>query len=220
MIRVMLVDDHASFRQPLAFMLGREADITVVAEAGSLAEARTVLARAEPVDVDVAIVDLHLPDGDGVDVVRDLRAANPDGQVLVLSGETERDHLARAIEAGASGMLHKSARIAEIIDAVRRLCDGESLLSPRETVELFRLVGQQRDRDRRGRAALDRLTPREREVLAALADGLNDKEIAQRLGVGNETVRTHMVNVFGKLGVDSRLQALLFALRHGAITLN
>ncbi|MDP9355252.1 MAG: LuxR C-terminal-related transcriptional regulator, partial [Chloroflexota bacterium] len=87
----------------------------------------------------------------------------------------------------------------EIIDAVRRLCDGESLLSPRETVELFRLVGQQRDRDRRERAALDRLTPREREVLAALADGLNDKEIAQRLGVGNETVRTHMVNVFGKL---------------------
>ncbi len=220
MIRVMLVDDHASFRQPLAFMLGREVDITVVAEAGSLAEARAVLARTEPVGVEVAIVDLHLPDGDGVDVVRDLRVANPLGQVLVLSAETERDHLARAIEAGASGMLHKSARITEIINAVRRLHEGESLLSPRETVELFRLVGQQRDRDRRERAALDRLTPREREVLAALADGLNEKEIAQRLGIGNETVRTHMVNVLGKLGVDSRLQALVFALRHGAITLN
>jgi DNA-binding NarL/FixJ family response regulator len=121
MTRVMLVDDHASARQPLAILLGRETDLTIVAQAGSLAEARAALATTE---VDVAVVDLGLPDGDGVDLVGDVRAANPAGMVLILTAETDRRHLARAVEAGASGVLNKAAALDEIVNAVRRLAAG------------------------------------------------------------------------------------------------
>ena len=214
MIRVLLVEDHASFRQPLAFMLEQEPEITVVAEAGSLAEARTVLGG-----VDVAIVDLDLPDGSGVDLVGALHAANPNGMVLILSGSNDRALFARAVEEGASGVMNKSSRIAEIVDAVQRLGAGESRLSPREVIEMLRFAGRHREESRTAQQTLERLTPREREVLQALADGLNDKEIAQRLHVSTETARTHMVNVLRKLDVDSRLQALVFAVRHGAVTI-
>jgi two-component system, NarL family, response regulator DevR len=214
-IRVLLVDDHASFRQPLAFMLDREEDISVVGQAGSLAEARQLLAEA----VDVAVVDLNLPDGHGVELIRELRAVNPAGMVVVVTGSAVQHDYAEAVEAGASGVLHKSAGIEEIIKAVRRAGAGEPLLSSRELVELLRLADRHRIEDHQARVALARLTPREQDVLQALADGLADKEIADRLNIRTETVRTHMVNILGKLGVDSRLQALVFAIRHGLVTL-
>ncbi len=215
MTRVLLVDDHASFRQPLAFMMDREPDLTVVAQAGSLAEGRRVLQN-----VDVAVVDLDLPDGSGVDLVRDLRAANPQGMVLVLTASTDRNLVAGAVEAGASGVMHKSARISDIIDTVRRLSQGEHLLSPPEVIDMMRRVGEQREQSREAQRALGRLTRREREVLQALAEGLNDKEIAERLHISAETARTHMVNILSKLGVESRLQALVFAVRHGAVKID
>jgi RNA polymerase sigma factor (sigma-70 family) len=214
-IRVLVVDDHASFRQPLAFMLERQPDLTVVAQAGTVAEARTKLAR-----VDVAIVDLGLPDGDGIDIVREVRAANPHCLVLVLTAHTDQRYLARAVEAGAAGVLNKSASIDEIIGAVLRLSSGEELMSPREVVDLLRLAGRHREQDREARSALESLTPREREVLQALADGLKDKEIAERLNVSTETARSHMVSVLRKLGLDSRLQALVFAIRHGVVKIH
>ncbi|HEU4793334.1 MAG TPA: response regulator transcription factor [Nitrolancea sp.] len=216
MIRILLVDDHASFRQPLAFMLNREPDFTVVAQAGSLDEARGLLNE----EIDVAVVDLVLPDGNGATLVRDLRAANSHSQVLVLTASVDRRDLARAVEAGASGVMNKSAAIEEIISAIRGLSGGEQLMSPRELVDLLRLAVQQREEDRDAELALGRLTPREREVLQALAEGLNDREIGQQLHVSTETVRTHMVNILGKLGVESRLQALVYALRHGAVTID
>lgn len=213
MIRVMLVDDHSSFRQPLAFMLDREPDITVVGQAGTLAEAESLKD-----DADIAVVDLDLPDGSGVDLIRDLRIVNPHAAVLVLTASTNRDELAQAVEAGAAGVLHKSARITEIVDGLRRLAGGESLLSHAEMIELLRLATRRREEDREAQFALGQLTAREREVLASLAEGLTDKEIAQRLHVSTQTVRTHMVNILSKLGVNSRLQALVFAIRHGAVT--
>ncbi len=214
-IRLLLVDDHRAFRQPLAFMLAREPDLAVVAQAGSLAEARARLAG-----VDVALVDLDLPDGDGVDLIRELRRAQPGCLPVVLTASGTRLDIARAVEAGAVGVLHKSSPVDEIVAALRRATAGEHLLSPPETVELLRLVGQQRERDRAARAAIGRLTPRERGVLRALADGLSDKEIAERLHVRPETVRTHMVNLLQKLGVDSRLQALVFAVRYGLVKID
>ncbi len=195
-------------------MMNLEPDMQVVAQAGSLAEARRVLK-----DVDVAVVDLDLPDGSGVDLVGELRTANQHGSVLVLTASVVRLQLARAVEAGASGVMNKSARIDEIIDAVRRLNAGETLLSTAEVIEMLRFIGQQRDQGRDAQVALARLTKREREVLQALADGLNDKEIADHLHIATETARTHMANILGKLGVDSRLQALVFAVRHGAVTI-
>jgi DNA-binding NarL/FixJ family response regulator len=213
-IRVLLVDDHASFRQPLAFMLEREPDITVVGQAGTLAEACGLLHG-----VDIAVIDLALPDGNGMQLIKELHGASPQSQALVLTGRGAPVEYARAVEAGAAGVLQKSVGISDIIDAVRRLQAGASLLSPQETIAMLRLAARQRERDREALAAAHRLTPREREVLQALAAGLSDQEIAQRLYISTETARTHMVNILAKLGVDSRLQALVFAVRHGLVTI-
>ena len=214
MLRVLLVDDHLAFRQPLAFLLGREPDLAVVGQAGSLAEARPLLAAA-----DVALVDLGLPDGDGAGLIRELRAANPRARAVVLTASADPKRLAPAVAAGAAGVLHKACSIAEIVAALRRLAAREALLSPTEAVALLRLAGERRERERAADAAIARLTPHELEVLAALADGLSDREIADRLRVRGETVRTHLVNLLRKLGVDSRLQAVVFAVRHGLVDL-
>lgn len=212
MIRVLIVDDHAAFRQPLAFMLDREPDMTVVGQAGSVQEARQLLRG-----VDVAIIDLDLDDGNGMQLIPALRQANMLGTVLVVTAHANRVQMAHAIERGASAVLHKSASIAEIVDAVRRLSMGETLVSPEEVIELLQLASRRREEDRAAEAKIASLTARERDVLAELAGGLSDKEIAQRLGIGGETVRTHMVKILSKLGVSSRLQALIFALRHGVV---
>lgn len=213
-IRVLLVEDHASFRQALTFMLDRESDITVVAQAGTIAEARPLLSG-----IDVGIFDLNLPDGSGLELIGALRAAAPTALALMLTASVVRQDLAATVEAGAVGVLNKSVRIAEIVDAVRRVHAGETLLSQREVIEMLRLAGQYREQNREARQALHQLTRREQDVLQALAAGLNDKEIGERLRISAETVRTHMGNILGKLGVDSRLQALVFAVRHGAITI-
>ncbi len=218
-IRVMLVDDHTSFRQPLALMLQREPDISVVAQAGSLAEAREVLEDAE-LTVDVATVDLELPDGSGVEFIEKLHEMRVQTLALVLSAYSDRVLLAQAIEGGASGIMHKSSSLDEIAAAVRRLHAGEQLLSQQEVIEAVRLVSRQRREDREAEHTIGRLTPREQEILQALAEGLSDKEIAERLYVGVGTVRTHITSILSKLEVQSRLQALVFAVRHGLVKIH
>lgn len=222
MIRVMLVDDHASFLQPLAFMFEREPDLTVVARAGSVAETRERLAELTDAgsNVDLAVLDLDLPDGSGTEIVEILRRVNPEAPALILTSSTEREQLAPAIEAGATGVMHKSVEIREIVDAARRLHAGEQLLSPAEVVEAMRFTGRRRQKEHEAQRMIESLTQREREVLQALAEGLGDREIADRLHVGIGTVRTHMVNILRKLEVASRLQALLFAARHDIVKID
>ena len=214
--KLLFVEDHASFRQALAFMFEREPEFEVIGQAGSIAEARALpdgTLRA----ADVAIIDLALPDGDGLELIGDLSSGNPKTMTLVLSASIEPGRLARAVEAGASGVLHKATPIKEIVDAVRRLKNGEVLLSPNEVIEMLRLVGRERQEEQKARQALERLTPREREVLGALAEGLESREIARKMNITVETERTHMVNILHKLEVHSRLQALVFAARHGLV---
>ncbi len=218
-IRVMLVDDHTSFRQPLAFMLNQEPDISVVAQAGSLAEAGEVLEDAE-LTVDVVVVDLELPDGSGVEFIEKLHEMRPQTLVLVLSAYSDSVLLAQAIEGGASGIMHKSSSLDEIVGAVRRLHAGEQLLSQQEVIEAVRLVSRQRREDREAELMTSKLTPREQEVLQALSEGLSDKEIAERLYVGVGTVRTHITSILSKLEVQSRLQALVFVVRHGLVKIH
>ena len=214
MIRVLLVDDHSAFREPLAFMIAREPDLTIAGQAETLAAARPLLSEA-----DVLLVDLDLPDGNGIDLIRELRVINPQAQALVLTGSADQRDRARAVEAGAAGLLHKSTRLATIIESLRRLATGEQLLPLNEVIALLRLAGEERERDREAQQALARLTVREREVLQALAEGLTDKEIAERLHVSHDTARSHMMNILSKLGVNSRLQALVFAIRHGVVNI-
>jgi two-component system, NarL family, nitrate/nitrite response regulator NarL len=214
-IRVLLVEDHASFRQALAFMLEREPGFEVAGQVGSLAEARQLNGEVLE-NVEVAIVDLALPDGDGLELIEDF-SSQPRMTTLVLSASLEPGRFARAVEAGASGVLHKSTPIKDIVEAVQLLRAGEALLSPAEVVEMLRLVGRERQEELAARQAVERLTPREKEVLEALAEGLESKEIAEKLNVTVETERTHMVNILHKLGVHSRLQALVFAARYGVV---
>jgi RNA polymerase sigma factor (sigma-70 family) len=217
-ILIMVIDDHDTFRDPLAFMLEREPDLTVVARPRSLSEAREVLEVAK-LAVDVAIVDLNLPDGSGTDIIKDLRASRPRAKALVLSAMSEQRYLAEAIEAGAAGVMHKSTPMRDLVGAVRQLAAGEQLLSQEEVIEALRFIGRERESNREAQLAIDGLTPREREVLQALAEGLSDKEIARRLHVGEGTVHTHVTNILSKLEVSSRLQALVFAVRHGLVAI-
>ncbi|HKH12433.1 MAG TPA: response regulator transcription factor [Rubrobacter sp.] len=214
--RILLVEDHASFRQALAFMFEREPEFAVVGQAGSLAEAREFL-NGSGDGMDVAVCDLALPDGDGFDLIEEL--ASRDGKVitLVLSASLEPARFARAVEAGASGVLHKAAAIGDIVEAVKRLRAGEALLSPDEVIGMLRMVSRQRQEELEAQRAIDRLTRREREVMQALAEGLDSKDIAGKLHITVETERTHMVNILNKLGVHSRLQALVFAARNGLV---
>ena len=213
-IRLLLVDDHLAFRQPLAFMFARERDLTVVAQAGSLVEAGEALAAVGEC-VDVALIDLQLPDGDGVEVVREMQVSGLGAHILVLTADLNTHHHARAIEAGASGILRKSAQLGDIVAAVRRVHAGETVQSPQEIIELLRLAYQERDRDQTAQETLASLTPRERQVLEALAEGLDNKAIGERLFISHETARSHVVKLLAKLHVESRLQAAIFAIRNG-----
>lgn len=211
--RVLLVEDHASFRQALAYLLETEPEFAVVAQASSIAEAHKMIKGAGKVDV--AVVDLGLPDGDGVDLIRELSGVNV--TTLVLSASIDRAQLARAVEAGAAGVIHKTAAINDVVSAVRRLWAGEALLSSNEVIEMLRLATVERQKEHELEILLEKLTPRELEVLRALAEGFNSKEIAQKLSITLETERSHVSKIFTKLGVNSRLQALVFAARHGLI---
>jgi DNA-binding NarL/FixJ family response regulator len=210
--RILLVEDHAAVREAIAAMFGRAVGFDVVGQAATLAEARTMLE-----DVDVAVVDLGLPDGFGGDLIKELRAVNPRAQALVLSAGLDRQEIARAIESGAAGTLDKTASLDEVAEAVRRLRAGETLVPLEEVVDLLRLAARQRDREREDRQAIERLSRRELEVLQLLAEGLGSKEIADRLFITVRTERNHVASILAKLGVHSQLQAVLFVLRYGIV---
>ncbi|WP_207956235.1 PAS domain S-box protein [Rubrobacter marinus] len=212
--RVLIVDDHASFREGVASALEDEPDLSVVGQAGSLAEAREWL---EGEAADVAVLDLGLPDGHGAELIGDLRAADSEAQALILSATDDRAEIAQAVELGAAGLLHKSTGMEEVADAIRRIRAGEALLPLEEVIDLLRLAGARKDREQEARTAISSLTEREKEVLSLLAEGLEPEEIAKRLHVSAKTERNHVANILKKLGVHSRLQALVFAVRHGLV---
>jgi DNA-binding NarL/FixJ family response regulator len=201
-IRVLLVDDHPVVRHGLASMIDDEADMAVVAQAGDAAEA---LARYREVRPDVALVDLGLPDGDGVELIASLRAEFPDGRFIVLTTLDGDEHIYRAVRAGAQAYVLKDMACGEITDAVRMVHAGKRLLPSAVADKL----------DARGPA----LTARETEVLRLVARGESNKIIAAELGVVEGTVKAHVLSIFAKLGVDDRTAAVTVALRRGIIKL-
>ncbi|HVD44999.1 MAG TPA: response regulator transcription factor, partial [Rubrobacter sp.] len=187
MQRILLVEDHASFRQTLAFVFDQQPEFEVAAQAGTLAEARLAMDGSE---ADLGVIDLTLPDGEGTELIGELREANPLFAALVLTASLDRTEHARAVEAGAAGVLHKSADVDAILDATRRLGEGETLLSEEELLALLRLAGQNREEEVEARASIEQITPREKEVLQKLAKGLSNKEIAAKLHMSVDTERT------------------------------
>jgi two-component system, NarL family, response regulator DevR len=203
-IRVLLVDDHEVVRRGLRDLLDGEPGIEVVAQAGSVAEA-LVMATAE--GPDVAVVDVRLPDGDGVALCRSLRSLLRPPHCLVLTAFDDENALVEAIMAGAAGYLLKQVRGQDLITAVREVAAGRSLLDPVTTARVL---------ERMRRSAVDELasmTDREREVLGLMGEGLSNRQIAERLFLAEKTVKNYVTSVLAKLGMQRRTQAVAWFAR-------
>jgi NarL family two-component system response regulator LiaR len=208
-IRVLVVDDHAVVREGLRAFLELQEGIDVVGEA---ADGEEALAAADRLRPDVVLMDLVMPRLDGVSALRALRERLPQTRVIVLTSFLDDDKLMPALRAGAAGYLLKNAPPQELARAVRVAHAGEALLDPVVAARLVEsLATSEVDRP------LDRLTPREREVLELIGRGFPNKRIAQRLNVSEKTVKTHVGHVLAKLGVTDRTQAAVFAVRAGLV---
>jgi NarL family two-component system response regulator LiaR len=208
-IRVLIADDHAVVRQGLRTLLELQDDMEVVAEAADGGEAADTVARLTP---DVALMDLAMPRVDGVEAIRRVRTSTPQTRVIALTSFADDDRVFPAVRAGAAGYLLKDVQPQELIAAIRTVHGGGSVLAPAVAARLMEEVAGE---DERPRAGL--LTARELEVLCLIADGLANKVIAQRLGVAEKTVKTHVSNILGKLGLSDRTQAALYAVREGLV---
>ena len=205
-IRVFLLDDHEVVRRGVRELLEAEADISVVGEAD---RAETAIARIPPTRPDVALLDVRLPDGDGVDVCREIRSRDPDIACIMLTSFSDDEALFQAILAGASGYLLKQIRGNDIVDAVRRVAAGQSLLDPAVTNRVLERLRNPPEEDER----LARLTPQERKILMLIADGLTNRQIATEIHLAEKTVKNYVSNLLAKLGMERRTQAAVFASR-------
>lgn len=211
-VRILLADGHSLFREAVKAALESQEDLSVVAEARDGHEAVREAERTRP---DIALLDLNLPNCNGVRATTLIREQVPDSRVLVLAGEEDEETLVEVVEAGANGYLTKECPLSELIAATRAVHMGETLI-PRHMLGalLGRLILRRRKQDAAYRQ-MARLTKREKEVLALLAAGADNDSIAEALVISPQTARTHIQNVIGKLGVHSRLEAAAFVLQNG-----
>jgi len=204
MIRVYLLDDHEVVRRGLREMLEREGDIEVVGESGSAVEAASRIPALRP---DVAVLDARLPDGSGIDVCRDIRSVDSTIHALILTSYEDDEALFAAIMAGAAGYVLKQIRGTDLVDGIRRVAAGQSLLDPAVTTRVL-------DRIRRGPEQPDELrvlTEQERRILQLVAEGLTNREIGARLYLAEKTVKNYVSSVLAKLGLERRTQAAVLA---------
>ncbi len=208
-VRVFLLDDHEIVRRGVKELLETEGDLEVVGEAGTAAEA---LARIPPTRPDVAVLDVRLPDGDGVQVCREIRSAHPEIQCLMLTSFADDEALFQAIMAGASGYVLKQIKGADVVEAVRSVAAGRSLLDPSVTARVLERLRKGSEEDE----LLARLSPQERNILRLIADGLTNRQIAEQVHLAEKTVKNYVSNLLAKLGMERRTQAAVYAARLGA----
>jgi NarL family two-component system response regulator LiaR len=207
-IRVVIADDHRVVRDGLRYLLSQEQDVEVVGEAGDGEQAVRVVAATRP---DVLLLDLYLPRLDGHGVLAALGAAADPPQVVVLTSAAADDDLIRALRAGATSYLRKTAGAEQVVAAIRDAAAGTATLGPDLVGPLTRALRRPAVPD-----PLARLSPRERDVLVLIARGRSNREIARDLTIGEQTVKTHVSGILRKLGLADRVQAAIFALRHQA----
>ncbi len=211
---MLVCDDHVVFRRGLALVLDPEADVDVVGEAADTAAAVAAAAELNP---DVVLMDLRMPGGGGIEATRQILAARPETRVIALTVSDDDTDLFEAVKAGAAGYLLKEVSIEEVADAVRAVAAGQSLLSPAMAAKLMGEFSElaRRAEGSRPSGAAGTLTDRETEALRGIARGLSNRAIAAELGIAENTVKTHVRGVLEKLGVSSRTEAALYAVREG-----
>ncbi len=213
-IKVLIVDDQRTFGEALQLALSREKDmrvVDVVTDGGAAVEAA---AEHHP---DVVLMDVAMPGMNGIEATRRIKDADPDAHVLILSGYEDDLLLARAVQAGAIGLIRKTEAVVDVASSVRRAHRGEILHRDDEVEGALRRLRHRRDQDSSAEQRLARLTPREVEILQAMARGSSPDVIATELRMSPHTLRTHTQNVITKLGVHSKLEALVLAIRHGRV---
>jgi NarL family two-component system response regulator LiaR len=214
-IRVLLADDHVLVRQGTRELLEREEDMEVVAEAGDGEEAVHLATIHRP---DIAIMDISMPKLNGIEATKQIKALHPATAVLVLTAYDDDQYVFALLEAGAAGYLLKDVQASELVRAVRSVHQGESVLHPAIARKVINRFAQPTDKHTE-EDVFEQLTEREMEVLRLAAKGMTNQEIAGDLVISVRTVQVHLSNVFSKMGVGSRTEAVLFALRKGWITL-
>lgn len=212
MTRVLIADDDNLMRAGLAELLAGERDIEIVGQAST---GREAVERARRLGPDVVLMDVRMPDLDGIEATREVSRIAPRTKVLILTTFEQDDYVFGALRAGASGFLLKRARPEELIAAVRTVAAGDSLLSPSVTRRVIDRMAQQPAPDLADQAKLDELTAREREVLELVARGLSNREMATKLVVEESTIRSHVRRILMKLGLRDRVQIVIFAYESG-----
>ncbi len=202
-LRVLIVDDHDIVRKGLSMLVSRQEDLHVVGEAGTAAEA---IQKAKEESPDVVILDIRLPDASGIEVCREIRDHLPETRVLMLTSYSDEEAIMRSIMAGASGYLLKEIRSQEIVDAIRKVGQGQSLLDPAVTASVLERVRRGPDGDDKW----SQLTDQERRILGLIAEGLTNREIAQQVNLSDKTVKNYVSNILGKLEVARRSQAAAY----------
>jgi len=210
-IRVLLVDDHTLFRSGIKSLLQRNEDFEVVGEAGDGLDG---IKRARSLNPDVVLLDLHMPGVSGLEAVKVITEEIPKVRVLMLTVSEDAQDLMDALRAGASGYLLKNIETDMLVDAIRRAAKGESVVSQQMTAKLIQGV-RTAPRIDTMLAERDRFSPRERDIMASLALGESNKEIARKLNLAESTVKIHVQNIFKKLNITSRVQVALYAVEHG-----
>ena len=212
-IRVLIVDDHVLFSSGIKSLLQRHPEFEVV---DVVADGLEGVKRAQSLRPDVVLLDLHMPGVSGREAVRFIVEAAPQTHVLMLTVSEDVEDLVECLRAGAAGYLLKNIETEALVDALRRVAAGESVISPQMTTRLVRGYRLQSPPEPQPPVAdKDRLSPREREILACLGRGDSNKEIARQLELSESTVKIHIQNIFKKLGLNSRVQAALYAVEHG-----
>lgn len=213
-IRLLIADDHPAFREGLSRLLEEEEDLECVATSADGEEAVKMVEELHP---DVAIIDVSMPKLDGIKATEKIKAACPDTAVLMVSAFDYPSYVLASLKAGASGYMSKDRPLQELISAIRLVRGGDSILDLKATDTIVQCLI---DSERGSKTGFDELQSRELDVIKLTAKGMSNKDIANELFISERTVQTHLINIFRKLGVNSRTQAVLYALRKGWITLN
>lgn len=205
MIRVFLVDDHELVRRGITALLNAEPDIEVIGEAGTATQARARILATSP---DIAVLDVRLPDGSGIDVCREIRSDNPEVKCLILTGYDDDEAIYAAVLAGASGYVIKDVQGSGLLDSLRKVAEGKSLIDPSLSKRVVARISEAHRSDPR----LESLSAREREILTLIAEGLTNREIGVRLSLAEKTVKNYISGLLSKLGLQRRTQAAILHL--------